>query len=458
MANRTTTSELEAFLQDAPDTELMEIATADMNGILRGKRLQPGDFKKPFDASGINYCASSVVMDTKGEAFESIVYGNEDGDPDVVGRAVPGSLASVPWASVASAQVLLELFDMDGSPYFLDPRNVLRHALAPLTKLGLRPVIATELEFYLVEHDGETFRPKVSRIPGSQLPQDGLQFSSLDDLADIDPFLKELTEVCRTQNIPAGAALSEYSPGQFEVNLHHVGDPALACDHAVLLKRAVKAVARRHDLAATFMAKPFTEHAGCGMHVHISLLDEEGRNVFAGTSADGAFSDTLRHAIGGMGAAMDESMAIFAPNANSYRRYGRNSYVPSTPNWGPNHRDLALRIPVSSTENTRVEHRVAGADSNPYLVLAAILAGMHYGIVNKTDPGVMVQPGELVDETVTLPVRWELALNAFDAGKILPAYLGEEYHRIFGSCRREECDRFRAEVSNHDYAWYLRAV
>jgi len=458
MANQKSMKELEDFLSQRPDTELLEIAAPDMNGILRGKRLQAEDFGKPFGKSGINYCASSVVMDSKGEAFESIVYGNEDGDPDVIGHAVAGSLATVPWAVAPTAQVLLELVDTDGSPYFLDPRNVLRNAVRPLTEMGLHPIVATELEFYLLEHDGEEFKAKLGRIPGSDLPQDGLQFSSLDDLAEIDPFLADLTEVCRAQNIPAGAALSEYAPGQFEVNLQHVDAPALACDHAILLKRAVKAVARRNDLAASFMAKPFTDFAGCGMHVHISVLDDDGKNVFAGTSADGDFSDTLRHAIGGMAAVMDESMAIFAPNANSYRRYGKNSYVPSTPNWGPNHRDLAMRIPVSSPENTRVEHRVAGADSNPYLVLAAILAGIHYGITSKTDPGVMVKARETIEEKVTLPVRWEQALDVYDAGKILPKYLGQEYHRVFGSCRREECDRFRAEVSNRDYEWYLRAV
>lgn len=458
MAGQDNMQELQAFLKSAPDTELLEIAVADMNGILRGKRLQVEDFAKPFSASGINYCGSSVVMDTKGEAFENIVYGHEDGDPDVIGHAVAGSLAPIPWAAVPSAQVLLELVDTDGAPFFLDPRNVLRNAVKPLTEMGLHPVIATELEFYLIEHDGEEFRAKVGRIPGSQLPQVGIQYSSLDDLAEIDPFLAELAEVCRAQNIPAGATLSEYAPGQFEVNLQHVADPVLAADHAILLKRAVKAVARRNQMAASFMAKPFAGFAGCGMHVHISLLDAEGRNVFAGTSADGDFSDTLRYAIGGMAAAMQESMAVFAPNANSYRRYTRNSYVPSTPNWGPNHRDLALRIPLSSKENTRVEHRVAGADCNPYLVLAAVLAGLHHGIVNKIDPGVMVQPGEEIDDKVTLPVRWELALDAFDAGSILPQYFGQEYHRVFGSCRREECDRFRAEISNRDYEWYLRAV
>ncbi len=456
MAGKTENAELKQFLEAHPDTQLMEILGPDMNGILRGKRIGTEDFGKAFE-SGINYCASSVVMDTKGEAFESVPYGNTDGDPDVIAHAVPGSLSAVPWAPVPTAQVLLELASLDGAPYFLDPRNVLRHALKPLNDMGLHPVIATELEFYLIEHDGAEFRPRMSRIPGSDLPQDGLQFATIDDLVEVDPFLVDLAECCRLQNIPAGAALSEYSPGQFEVNLQHVNDPALACDHAVLLKRAVKAIARKNGLAATFMAKPFVDIAGSGMHIHVSVLDDDGNNVFAGKSKDGDFSDTLRHAIGGMAAMMDESMAIFAHNANSYRRYGRNSYVPSTPNWGPNHRDLALRIPLSSASNTRVEHRVAGADANPYLVVAAVLAGIHHGIANQCDPGVMIQAGEEVDDTVTLPCRWEAALDAFDAGKVLPDYLGE-YHGVFGTCRREECDQFHSEVSNRDFEWYLRAV
>jgi glutamine synthetase len=456
MTDKASKQALQAFLKAAADTQQLEVLAPDMNGILRGKRVGPEDFQKIFGA-GLNYCASSVVLDTKGRAFERIIHGNTDGDPDVIGQAVAGSLATIPWAMLPAAQVLLELSEPDGTPYWLDPRNVLRGAVQPLTDMGLHPVIATELEFYLVEHNGEEFRPKTARIPGSELPQHGYQFATLEDLVDIDPFLTELAKTCEAQNIPAGAALSEYSPGQFEVNLHHVDDPARACDHAVLLKRAIKAVALKHNLAASFMAKPFAGIAGCGMHVHVSLLDADGHNVFAGTCSDGEFSETLRQAIGGMAAIMDESTAIFSPNANSFRRFAPNCYVPATPNWGVNHRDLALRIPLSSPENTRVEHRVAGADANPYLVVAAILAGIHHGIVSQSDPGVMVRPGEEIDEIVTLPVRWELALNAFDAGRVLPKYLGP-YHRIFASCRREECDRFHAEITNRDYEWYLRAV
>ena len=194
------------------------------------------------------------------------------------------------------------------------------------------------------------------------------------------------------------------------------------------------------------------------MHVHISLVDANGKNIFAGTSRDGPFADTLRHAIGGLAAAMPESMAIFAPTANSYRRYRPGVFVPLAPNWGRNHRGVALRIPMSGVEDTRVEHRPGGADGNPYLVLAAILAGVHHGIVNKVDPGTMVAQESIIDEKTELPVRWDAALDAFDAGKILPKYLGERYHTLYGTCRREEEERFHAEISDRDYEWYLRAV
>ena len=449
--------ELDSFLLKYPETRFMDVFAADINGILRGKRIQSDDFSKVF-GEGSNFCASSILLNTQGLSPDNIVYGVRDGDPDILSFAVPGSLAPVPWASLPSAQCLLELSEFDGTPYFLDPRIVLRKVLAHLDDMDLHPVMTTELEFYLVEHDGEGFKPRLPNIPGSSLPQTGTQYANFDDLDDVDSFLVDLDTYCNQQNIPAGAALSEYSPGQFEVNLKHVDDPVLACDHAVLLKRAVKAAARNNGLAATFMAKPFSDHAGNGLHMHVSMPDGNGDNVFAGKSRDGDFSDTLRHAVGGLARTMEESMAVFAPNANSYRRYAPNFYAPASPNWGPNHRDLAMRIPVSSQKSRRVEHRVAGADANPYLVVAAVMAGIHHGITNQLDPGPMVAEKQDVDYEVTLPVRWSKSLDIFEAGQVLPRYFGEEYHRVFGVCRREEADQFHAEVSNRDYEWYLRAV
>jgi glutamine synthetase len=449
--------ELAKFLEKYPHTQQLELLQPDMLGILRGKRVGRGEFAKPF-TDGVNFSGATILLDAKGLTFDRIDHGGRDGDPDAISTAIPGSLAPVPWAHVPTAQVLLAMNDSKGGPFFADPRQVLRHAIKPLQDMGLIAVAATELEFYLLEGAGDRPTPSVGRIPGTRHKQDGPQYGSMDDVEDADPFLAELYAVCEAQYIPAGATLKEFAPGQFEVNLHHVSSAELAADHAVLLKRAVKAVARKHGLAASFMAKPFAEWAGCSLHVHVSLVDASGKNVFSGTSADGPFSDTLRQAIGGLAAAMPESMAIFAPTANSYRRYRPGVFVPLAPNWGRNHRGVALRIPISAPEDARVEHRPGGADGNPYLVLAAILAGIHHGISNKIDPGPMVAQGSVIDEKVELPVRWDAALDAFDAGKILPKYLGERYHRLYGTCRREECDRFHSEISDRDYEWYLRAV
>ena len=457
MSSKALQKELAEFLDRYPDTRFMDIFSPDINGVLRGKRIQRGDFSSVF-GEGSNFCAAAPLTNIRGATSENVTYGMHDGDPDVKSIGVAGSLAPVPWAALPTAQCLLELKEFDGTPFFLDPRNVLRKALKPLNDMGLHPVMATELEFYLVKHDGNTFRPRLPSIPGSDLDQGGIQFASFEDLDDVEPFLADLDRFCTAQNIPAGAALSEYAPGQFEINLNHVDDPVLAADHAVLLKRAVKAAARNNGLAATFMAKPFAEFAGSGMHMHVSLLDDQGNNIFSGESADGPFSDRLRHAIGGAGAIMAESMAIFAPNANSYRRYAPGFYVPASPNWGPNHRDLSMRIPVSSDRNRRFEHRVAGADTNPYLSIAAVMAGIHHGLSNKLDPGPMTKEREEIEYKPTLPVRWTRALDTFEAGTILPEYFGKEYHRVFGVCRREESAKFHALVTNRDYEWYLRAV
>jgi len=456
-SKKTLPEEPRKFLERYPDTQQLELLQPDMLGILRGKRVGRVEFAKPF-AGGLNFCGATVLLDAKGLTFDRIDDGRRDGDPDAISTAVPGSLAPVPWAHVPTAQVLLAMNDSTGGPFFADPRQVLRHAMKPLQEMGLTAVCATELEFYLLEPGTEQPTPKAGLVPGMRRSQTGPQYGTMEDVEGVDPFLADLYATCQAQNIPAGATLKEFSPGQFEINLHHVANAELAADHGVLLKRAVKAVARKHGLAASFMAKPFAEWAGCSLHVHISLVDVAGKNIFAGTSRDGPFSDTLRHAIGGLAAAMPESMAIFAPTANSYRRYRPGVFVPLAPNWGRNHRGVALRIPMSGVEDTRVEHRPGGADGNPYLVIAAILAGVHHGITNKVEPRPMVPQGSVIEEKAELPVRWEAALDAYDAGRILPAYLGERYHRLYGTCRREEAERFHAEISDRDYEWYLRAV
>ena len=446
------------FLEKYPDTRQLELLQPDMLGILRGKRVGRDEFAKPF-TGGLNFCGATVLLDAKGLTFDRIDNGGRDGDPDVISTAVPGSLAPVPWAHVPTAQVLLAMDDSKGGPFFADPRQVLRHAMKPLQDMGLTAVCATELEFYLLEPNTEVPTPRVGLIPGTRKVQSGPQYGSMEDVEDADPFLADLFETCKAQNIPVGATLKEFSPGQFEINLHHVANAELAADHGVLLKRAVKAVARKHGMAASFMAKPFAEWAGCSMHVHISLVDAAGKNIFAGTQ-QGRARSRIRCATRSAGwrrrcrSRWRSSRRPRTPTAAT----GRASSCRSSPTGGATtaasrcaSRCRASRTRASSTVP-------GGSDGNPYLVIAAILAGVHHGLTNKVEPGPMVAQESIIDEKVELPVRWSAALDAFDAGKILPKYLGEKFHRLYGICRREEEEHFHSEISDRDYEWYLRAV
>jgi glutamine synthetase len=452
--------ELAQFLEAHPDTDVMELLIADLPGVLRSKRVRREDFDKTIK-SGFCLPGGAVLLDTTGDCVEGIPWAAADGDPDIDARLVPGSFAPVPWANKPTAQAMYRFYTREGEPFFADPRFVLERAVAPLKKMGLTIVMATELEFYLLDASADRPTAQVPKVPGVGTPQPGPQVYHPDDLWEIEGFLDELNEACEAQNIPAGTTTSEFAPAQFEINLRHVDDPVLACDHGVLLKRAVKAIARRHGYVACFMAKPFEEEAGSGLHIHMSLVDKNGVNYFSqgkDKMASPPFSARLRHAVGGLAKTMAESTAIFAPNANSYRRLRPEMFAPVEPNWGSNHRNVALRIPIADQKNLRFEHRTSGADANPYLVTAAIAAGVHYGLKNKCDPGRMVKEGEVITLKRKIPNRWDASIDKFARSKILPQYLGEEYCDIYAKHRRDESRRFHNIISNVDFEWYLRAV
>ena len=452
-------TDLNRLLRKYPKTATMELLVPDVLGILRGKRIRRSSFEKACDEE-FWFCGGTVLMGALGNVLPGMI-GDDDGDPDVPCRLVPGSLAPVPWANKPTLQALFRLFEKTGEPYFADPRAVLERSIAPLRKMGLRLVMATELEFYLLEANTDSPTPRAARIPGIGRPQPGPQVYHPDDLQEIEPFLDDLYECCEAQGIPADAATAEFAPGQFEINLLHIDDPALACDHAVLLKRAVKAVAKKHGYVACFMAKPFAEESGNGLHIHMSLVDKNGNNFFShgrDSLAVPPFSARLRHAVGGLLKTMPEATAIFAPVANSYRRLLPENFAPVEPNWGVNHRAVAVRIPQSDKNNLRFEHRVAGADANAYLVTAAIAAGVHYGLKNKCDPGRMVEEGESVTLKTGIPDRWDHALDKFARSKILPEYLGEKFCDFYLLHRRNESRQFHNTISPLDFDWYLRAM
>lgn len=458
--SRAPQSELRAFLKRHDDIQSAELLIPDIAGVLRCKRIQKREFDKTF-SDGFVMPGGTVFLDTLGDCVPGIPYTAEDGDPDVHARIVPGSLMPVPWARRPTAQAMFRFFNDDGTPFYGDPRAVLERAAEPLQRMGLTIVMAIEFEFYLLDADAETPTASIPRVPGTSRPQPGPQVYHPDDLHEVEEFLDELHDVCTAQGIPAGTTTSEFAPGQFEVNLLHVDDPVLACDHAVLLKRAVKAVARRYGYVACFMAKPFEEDAGSGLHVHLSLRDRQGRNYFSQgkeSMARPPYSARLRHAVGGLQKTMADATAIFAPNANSYRRLRPEMFAPVEPNWGANHRNVAIRVPVSDENNLRFEHRTAGADANPFLVTAAILAGVHHGLKNKLDPGRMVEQGEVITLKRKIPNRWDAALDRFQRSKLFPQYLGEDFCRTYVQNRRDESRRFHNIVSSADFDWYMRAV
>jgi glutamine synthetase len=281
----------------------------------------------------------------------------------------------------------------------------------------------------------------------------------MNEIDAFDPFLDDVKRACEAQDIATGAMSAEYAPGQFEINLQHSDDPLAAADDCALFKRAVKGCARKHGFQATFMAKPYPEQAGSGLHLHCSLVDKDGENAFAKGEDGGqdGIGPLLRHALGGTMQALPESMAFLAPNPNSFRRFKPNLFVPLRRSWGHENRSVALRVPTGGPQSRRIEHRVAGADANPYLALASFLASVHHGIVEEIDCGPAFEgnAGETPDGE--MPLRPRRALERLRRAEILGAYLGEEYLRTYAACKEAEYDAFEDRASPAEYEWYLQA-
>ena len=445
-----------AFLADHPEIEVIEAFVIDANGVPRGKWI-PRDRAADILEHGMALPRSIYALDVWGRDVNAAGLAEGTGDPDGLCLPISETLAPVTWLSRPTAQVILGMRNEDGSGFFADPRNVLRSVLSKYEQLKLTPVVATELEFYLIDpvHSAlDPVRPPNSRDVRWQSRQ--TQVLSISELHEFEVVFAEISRACSTQDVPADTILRENGPGQYEVNLKHVPDALLAADHTVLLKRIVKGVARKHDYDATFMAKPYGQSAGSGMHVHFSLLDQNGRNVFTCTNGQG--SELLRHAIGGLLASMSESMAIFAPNANSFRRVTVSEHAPMYASWGLETRSAALRVVSSRRDATRIEHRVAGADSNPYLVLAAILQGALLGIEEKLEPGAPLINDLHTAEHVPLPNNWDYALELFEGSQFIADCLGSDYKALYLACKNQELAEFRGRVTDVEYDAFIKTV
>lgn len=449
-------SEAQSFLDANPGIDSFHLIWTDLCGIQRGKILRRDELV-PAWRDGRFLPISALVLDATGQDVPETGLVFDEGDRDLLLWPVPGSMTTIPWATQPAAQYIGAAHDLDGFPHYADPRNALEKIVGRFAEFNMTPVGAVEVEFFLMDREsafaGTPRAPKA--LTNGARPQH-YQAYHLQDLDDFAPFFQDLYAYADIQGLPAKTLISEYAPGQMEIVLRHRNDVLKACDEGIMLKRLIKAVADKHGLVATFMAKPYSEWTGSGMHIHISLADEAGKNLFA--AADPTQNQLLLNALGGLKASMAESMLIFAPNANSYRRFRRNSYAPVSASWGVNNRTVSLRIPAGAPETCHIEHRPAGADANPYLVMAAILAGMHHGIAEKLDPGAPVTGNGYEKRAKYIPGNWFEAIDAFWRASILKEYFGKDFVDTFCTLKEVEADRFFAEPTARDYEWYLRTI
>ncbi|MDE0309634.1 MAG: glutamine synthetase family protein [Acidiferrobacterales bacterium] len=448
------TAELDELVSQYSDIEFVDAIFADLHGYIRGKRF-PIDEAGKIYTSGIQIPDSSFFLDPQGDSGDPCGRGFSDGDPDSTLRPVPGTACYVPWGTGKGAQVLVELYNEDGSSNYSDPRQLAARAVDNFRNLGYRLHIAFELEFYLLdESSDDRGRPRFPSKFDEDSGEIPTQVYSLSDLDRQHEFLTGVQDACRIQGIPSSTTTSEYSPYQYEVNLRHTDDPLAAADYCALLRRIVKENASGLGMRATFMPKPFVDYSGSGMHIHLSMADRSGNNVFRGDDEYG--SSLMRQAIGGLLDSMADMFAIFAPGRNSFRRFVPDMFVPVNRTWGYNNRSVAIRIPGGPDHARRLEHRVAGADANPYLVLIAILGGINHGIAEGIDPGEaksFVNVSAQIDES--LPLEWERSIAVFEKSEFAERYFSREYVDLYCAVKRDEVIKYRNYITDRDYQLYL---
>jgi len=441
------------FLARHPELRHVQLMQTDLNGILRGKSIQRQELERIY-IEGLPLPSSIAALTADGDDAENTGLLWEIGDMDCLAWPLPGTLVPTPWLSTPTAQVLM-MFDpvLGGPAAAADPRLAAQRIIGLLEADGYTPVMAVELEFYLL--DARAVRE--GRAKAATLRGNHPHVYSVEEIESRAEFLDDLYATCETQGLPVSTTISEFGPGQFEITLKHRNDALRALDEGVMYKRAVKGVAQRHGLWASFMAKPFPVLPGSGLHLHLSLNDAAGRNVFAAEAADG--NGLLRHAIGGMAASAGDMMALFAPFGNSYRRYRAYNCAPLVANWGVNNRTVALRIPTGPADSRHVEHRVCGADANPYAVAAAVLAGVHHGLRNRIDPGPAVSGDAYQQESAAaLPQHWQAAIDRFAQSAFAEEYFGKRFVEVYCGIKRTESERYFGEIPQQDYDWYLHTL
>lgn len=434
--------ELEQWLNERKVTEI-ECLVPDLTGVARGKILPREKFTED---RGMRLPEVVVAMSVTGEfptdgPFFDVI---KPTDQDMHLRPDPATVRIVPWVQDPTAQVLHDCYDREGNLVPFAPRSVLRRVCDMYAAEGWEPVIAPELEFYLVarNHDPDLpLRPPVGRSGRSETSR---QAYSIDAVNEFDPLFEEIFDFCEKMELNVDTLIHELGAGQMEINFFHDHPLGLA-DEVFFFKRTVREAAMRHDMFATFMAKPIAGEPGSAMHVHQNIVNKiTGRNLFS--NEDGSPSKEFYWYIGGLQKYVPAAMSLFAPYVNSYRRLARSSAAPINIQWGTDNRTVGIRCPVASAAARRVENRVIGADANPYVAYAATLACGYLGIKNRVDP-LPECTGDAYKSEFQLPRSLGEALALLREEKDLAEVLGADFVKVYTEIKEAEYEEFMKVIS-----------
>jgi glutamine synthetase len=443
-------SPLLRWLNERRITEV-ECLVPDMTGNARGKIIPAAKFSHDYGTrlpEGI--FATTVTGDYPDNYYELV----SPSDSDMFLRPDPATVRMVPWASDPTAQVIHDCYTRDGRPHELAPRNVLRRVLALYEELGLSPVVAPELEFFLVQKNTDPDFPLQPPAGRSGRPETARQSYSIDAVNEFDPILDLMYDYAESMELDVDTLIHESGAAQLEVNFQHA-DAMSRADQVFLFKRTMREAALRHGVYATFLAKPMENEPGSSMHIHQSMVDGEGRNVFA--ARGGGHSRMFRHYLAGLQKFVPMAMPFFAPNVNSYRRLALGEVAPINVQWGYDNRTCGLRVPMDSAENTRVESRFAGSDANPYLAMAATLACGYLGIREKLEP---TEPlaGSAQDLGYGLPRSLEASLELLAACQPLQDLIGPRFVEAYIAVKRKEYQTYFRVISSWEREFLLLNV
>lgn len=418
----------------------IECVTPDLNGVPRGKVMTAEGF---LEGRRLQMARGVLLQCIMGGYPPAKFYGSDDGDLALV--ADPGQTHVLPWSDSPRALAICDAVELDGTPSGLSTRGLLKAVIARYAALGLAPVVATELEFFVFAPNsdpGQPFQPPLGRDGRRELGHSAFSVSSNNGLR---PFFSEVYRCMAALGLPRDTFMHEIGVSQFEINLLH-GDPLLLADQTFLFKHLLKEVALKHGLTVVCMAKPLAHTPGSSMHIHQSLVEiGTGRNVFS--DEEGRATDTFHHFIGGLQACMADFTALFAPNVNSYQRLCHPYASPNNACWSEDNRAAGLRIPASSPVARRVENRLPGADTNPYLAIAASLAAGLHGIERKLQPTPAIQGEFVVPEHLSLPCTLHAGIERLRRSTLARELFGEEFIEGYVATKTLELTDFFNEIT-----------